>query len=326
MRRTLALAAFVTLASSTGTASAQTRFWMRPEVGLQAGRETFELSLTVPSTTFAGTIEAKSTLTYPKATTMVGGSAGLAIGPFALVGMLRTNVHDPWGKMTDQDFINAEAGNVHESIEFSHSDSKTTTRSLVAEGAIRLRVATVGSSAWPFHAVLGFRWESNVYDIYGATGWQLDRSGGRVSFSLADSIHALHYQTKYGIPFAGARLDALIGEALLLGLEARVLVAFSSHDDDHLLRFKRAHAATTGVGASIIVEPRWDLGGSSLHAYLGIATEIFYLRSAGGTLTQKYYADDPSLPGDQSQQPIPDANFFYDIVRAQMLATFEVSF
>lgn len=314
---------------ASGPGTEQALFWassarcenrwlvIRPEVGPQVGIETFELSATVPSNGTA--LTASSRLSYPVATLMAGGTTGFHTGPFSVSGTVLTNIMQPWGTMLDQDFASVGGS----SLELSHTDSKASLESLVVEGAMRLRVAELSRQPGviPLHLVAGFRYEGSTYDINGLTGWQLDPSGTRVSVSLPDDLHALHYEVRYFIPFLGAGLQVRLSRTVVLDAEARAMASASTHDDDHILRNKTAHASVGGAGLGLSAEPALDLGGGpAAHVFVGLSAQLQYLTAVEGRLRQHYYGDDPTIAGNQLGVAIPDAEFSFTSLRARLLA------
>jgi len=115
-------------------------FSVRPEFGVQAGLETTELSSEVESPEPSVAITASSKLSYPVATLLAGGSLIFGAGPFSFGATALTNLVDPWDTFVDRDFVSASSGGINQTIEFSHTDSRTTLRALALEGALRLRI------------------------------------------------------------------------------------------------------------------------------------------------------------------------------------------
>jgi hypothetical protein len=323
------LCAAVLLGASAAQADRPT-FTARPEIGVQAGTETFEFSANLADQAAGLSATASSKLTYPVATVLAGGTLRTDIGPVSLSATALTNLVNPWGNLVDQDFLAVSNGSAASgNIEFSHTDSRTTMRSLVFDVAARLRVAALGPEpgATTVHLVGGFRFESSVYDAYGAWGWQLDANANRVPVSLPGDPLGLHYEVRHRLPFVGVGLQFGTGKRFVLTTEARLFPSWSSHDDDHILRHKAAHAAAHGVGLGLSAEPGIDLGaGANVQVILGLSGQIQYVTTVDGRIQQAYYADDPSIPGNQLGDPIPDADFSSTSLRARLLAFLSVRF
>ncbi len=320
-------AALVCVCLSWSVAASAGELTVRPEIGTQVGHETFELQAEIPNASATATVKGRSKLTYPINTTLVGATATLDAGSISWSLSGHTNVHDPWGSMVDQDFLGVRSGGAESEVEFSHTDSRSTMRWYAADLALRIRLVElqVEPALQRLLLVVGFRYESSNYDVFGVRGWQLDGDGNRVTVSLPDATRVGHYETRQKTPFLGFRFDGVVGERLSIGSEARFLMSISSHDDDHLLRHKTAHAAPFGIGASFGLEPAYEVYTSdTMRAFLGLDLQFFVLTSTSGTLSQKYYADDPYIAGDQTMEKIPDASFGYTVLRGRFLAFFAI--
>jgi hypothetical protein len=117
------------------------------------------------------------------------------------------------------------------------------------------------------------------------------------------------------------------GRRFVLGAEARLAPSWSTHDDDHVFRHKAAHASARGLALALAAEPGVDLGvGPSVQVILGLSAQFQYVATSGGQLQQHYYADDPSIPGNQLGEPIPDGDFSTTSLRARLLAFVSVRF
>ena len=288
------------------------RFSLRPEIGYQGGTEVYELTAAI------STLSVRSTLTYPVGALLVGGRATASYGMVELTGMLHVSATDPAGKMLDQDFIN--------SIELSHTESRTEAKMLVAElsAHVRLRERPPAHGDPAFSLVGGFRHATNAFDVYGASGWQAADGGTQVAVSLPDDLHGVHYESRYEIPFVGARVDALAGELVSLSLEARILSAWSHHVDDHVFRHKTGTADMQSFGGLLAGEAAWAVAAP---LYLGAHAEAQILHGSGGTLKQRFYADDPSSSKVEGPDtPIIDAKFAFQSDRWKLFAFVGLSF
>ena len=302
-------------------------FTVAPAIGLQGGTETYEFHASIPDA--AGLdASASSKLTYPVSAFVAGGSLFFGTGPLGLSATLLTNTGDPWGTLLDQDFISASDGTTSQTVEFSHTDSSTTLRMFDAEAAARLRLGRPApGKTTALHLVAGFHFESSVYDAYGASGWQLDSNEARILVSVPGDPHALRYELRYYQPFLGVGLDVGRGEPFALSGEARLIASWSTHDDDHLLRHKLARASAFGGGIGLRLDPMYSLGGwPGLRFYAGATAQLAIVSSFTGRLRQHYYADDPSIDGDQTGAQIPDAAFSFISVRARLLAVLAARF
>lgn len=305
------------------TARAEVTFAARPEIGVQTGYETFELEYAVPNQSATTLTTLSSELTYPLHTTIAGVSAAVDADSIAWLASVHTNLHDPWGKMVDSDSVSfGSPGSPTRSTEFSRTESREKARLWSAELALAIRVAQLTPDVRA-RFLAGFRYESNSYELHGANGWQLDDRGNYVAIALPDDLVVLEYDTRYRIPFVGARLDGNFTEAFALVAETRLLTSFSSHDDDHVLRFKRARATPFGLGFMFRATPMLRV---ATNMYLGLDLQLQYLHAVTGKLSQRYYEDDPFLGGDQTGASIPDTDFTYRYLRGRFLAVAEIRF
>lgn len=303
-------------------------FLVRPEFGIQGGIETYELSAPIELPQSGVAVTASSKLSYPVSTLLAGGTLTFATGPFSFGFTGLTNLIDPWGTLLDQDFVSASSGSVHQTVEFSHTDSRTTLRALALEGAFRLRIVELGQPGQaPLHLVAGLRYEWSSYDAYGASGWQLDNMQNEVPFSIPGDPLALHYDVRYWLPFVGGGVDFAFGKRFSLHTEARFIFSWSTHDDDHVLRHKLAHSLAHGAGFALAIDPAVEVaGGAVARVFVGLSGQLQFVGALDGKLSQTYYADDPSLPGDQSGVALPDSNFSFTSLRARLLAFAAVRF
>jgi hypothetical protein len=301
------------------TGSTRLSITLIPEIGVQFGSETYKFSANVPTSTGLDA-SVSSKLSYPVSGAVGGGTVLFGLGRLSLGVSVLTNIGDPWGTLLDQDFLTVNDGAGSQTVEFSHTDSPTTLRTIGFESAVRYRLgAPAVKKEMAVHAVAGFHFESITYDAYGASGWQLDADGNQVFGSIPDSPHGLHYEVHYRQPFIGIGADAGNDSSLFSG-EARLIASWSSHDDDHLLRHKLAHASAFGGGVGFSASWITALGGGrSLRLFAGLGGELQAVASFSGRLKQHYYGDDPSLDGDQTNAVIPDADFSFLSVRVRLL-------
>jgi hypothetical protein len=298
--------------------------WMltvAPAIGVQAGTETYEFHANVPNTAMVD-VDVRSKLSYPVASGLGGGTVFFGVDALGFSGTFLTNIGDPWSTLLDQDFLSATDGMSAQTVEFSHTDSPTTLRMFDVEGAARIRIGKPApGNTTVLHAVAGFRFEQSTYDAYGASGWQLDMNGNQVFASIPGAPHALHYEVRYHQPFLGLGLDIGARGPFLFSGEARLIASWSSHEDDHVLRNKIANASAFGGGAALRLEPAFVLGGlPGIRFLAGLSAQFQVVGSFSGRLKQHYYADDPTLAGDQTNQTIPDSDFSFLSLRLRLLA------
>jgi len=323
----IALVGAHVLASVDGAESdAETNFTLRPETGYQWGKETFEFHDTVTDPSITGPVTLESTLTYPLDAVLLGVSASYRFERLTVVGMLRTNVTDPSGKMRDRDWI-TEPGEGLARTEFSFTESKTALRVIVAEYAVRVRAVDLASNKRAsISGVAGFRFDSSSFEAWGAKGWQLKNDFTPVYGAIPESVLGLTYTTRYYMPFLGVRFDANIADIFSLGFEARGLSAWSTHDDDHVLRHKTGEANMHAFGYAFSLEPSIDIGKTGWgEAFLGLAGEVSVLEQSNGTLHQHFYGDDPGTKQNETGLDFSTVGgFAYQSLRYRILATLEL--
>lgn len=289
-------------------------FTVEPAIGVQFGSETYDFHASIP-TSLAVDASVESKLSYPVGGALGGGTILCGLDAFSMSASVFTNVGNPWSTLLDQDFLSDGT----DTLEFSHTDSPTTLRTLEVEGALRARTSTFADKSGSVHVVVGFRYEASTYDAYGAQGWQLDSDGNQFPVSIPADSHALHYEVRYRQPFVGIGLNGGTDSFLFSG-EARLLASWSSHDDDHLLRHKVGNATAFGGGFGLRLEPMFAIGGfSGVRFFAGANAQLQVVGSFSGTLQQHYYADDPTLDGDQTTEQIPDAHFSFLSLRVRLL-------
>ena len=170
---------------------------------------------------------------------------------------------------------------------------------------------------------MGYRHEYYDFKAYGANGWQLDPSGNKQSIGFDDSIQAVHYRSHHLLPFVGASLRSRFLGNLLVDARLNLVGVVSIDSDRHILRNKQMDGLAYGLGAQLWAYPRWELGGGFS---LGVDLALQYLYAGWGTLEQYYFADDPGIPGDQTLEEIPDADFFVTSLHFAALLLAALSF
>jgi hypothetical protein len=175
---------------------------------------------------------------------------------------------------------------------------------------------------------LGYRHERYEFEGYGAEGWQI-LEGERVDARLPGSTHAITYRADRSLPFAALRLPLSSRLARLqIGTELRLSALRSADSDNHVLRNKRSASSAWGAAVAGVVTGRIPVAGSvgAPGLYVGGRLELAYERTGTGRWKQRYYGDDPYLPGDETQENIPDSDYFAETVCAAFLVTTEHSF
>jgi len=294
---------------------------VQPQIGMLAGGTSYALKLdNIPGT---GGLGAGSQLDYPLNFPLAGLGVSLGGGRFTVVASLATNLDDPYGSMEDEDYVTF--GSEQQTI--AYTESLAEARVVLAElcGRIRLSGRADQRGRLALDLLVGYRHQLFVFDIHGAEGWVLGAGGQRIDAAIGDDVHAIHYVGHHALPFVGLGLTAA-WRAFRLDAGARVLAVISVNHDDHVLRNKEGDGRAYGAGIAASVSPRWRVAGRARGwgLWVGPALELQYLYGGGGTLEQRYYDDDPSVPGDQRGLSIPDSAF--SVSSMQLSAMFNARF
>ncbi len=230
-----------------------------------------------------------------------------------------TDLGDARGTMRDSDYIEVPLRHVPRT-KFSYTESDTESSALVADLELRVALPREGEPDPDvrIEAVGGYRHEHFVLDAYGADGWQLTDSG-RFSVGLPYSIHALRYTVDRGLPNLGVAAEKRDAEGFVMRGDARLLGVISRDVDDHVLRNKRAHIDTFGLGLLLSGEPALEVSrpGDAVHLTLGLPIEVEWVHG-WGTISQKFYDDDPSSEGDETRVDVPDTDVEISSLRLEL--------
>jgi outer membrane protease len=281
-------------------------------LGMLAGNTTFGLKLSQFDPDLQVWVTGESELAwsvdFPMARVDISLSDSLAERSHWAVGLrFAINITDPLGTMDDSDWVSAYELGVPRT-KFSYTESVNRGRALLFEltGRLLLYSSPAGPGWFALDLVAGYRHEYYDFNAYGADGWQLDQNGNQMHLLIDDSVHAVHYQSHHLLPFAGVSLRNRFFERLLLDSRLNLMGVISLDSDRHVIRNKQMDGRAYGLGVQLDAFPRWEFeGGFSF----GLDLRLQYLYGGWGTLEQHYYADDPGLPGDQTNEKIPDADF-----------------
>ncbi len=301
------------------------RHWrMRAQLGALFGSTSDELNFMLSGVGGRSRLDySLDTLTAGLDVAYLGGGGGR--WPWSIAASLVTNITDPFGTLLDRDWITSSGT----TTEFSHTDSRLTARVWLLETSLRFGLA--GWRRRPerivLDAVIGYRHEALAFDGWGLSGWQL-------AYGMAYSVYrnpqtrVIHFETQRAMPHVGLAIHGHVSARMLLDADALVALAISVDDDDHVLRFKRSNATSTGAGFILRVAPRWIVYGAESGAAtvsLGLDFGLRYL-GASGTLHQRFYADDPATPRDERTIPIVDSAFAVTSLVGWAHGTIDVAF
>lgn len=205
------------------------------------------------------------------------------------------------------------------------TQSRAELRALSLDAALRVRLAAAGRDA-AAHLVGGLRFESNSFNTYGVSGYGEAPDGSRLSGRIPDNVEIVRYKSRYLMPFVGLRFDLRLFDPVAVAIEVRALHAWSSHDQDELLRNKDMHASARAFGWSTALEAAYDFGTGDEQWLLGLRGEIVTLEASGGSMHHSYRADDTSSPNwDDVAHPF-DSAFAYRYLRARFTVFGEARF
>jgi len=288
----------------------------RPHFGYQVGREQLTLPLRYP---YSST---QIVLDYPTELFLLGAEFGVHGSRFSFVAGIETTLGNPGRRMgEDRTFYPSDRPS---SVLYA-TQSRAQLRALTVDAALRVRLAAAGRDAVG-HLVTGARFESNAFNTFGMTGYGTQPDGRISRAELADDVEIVRYKSRYLVPFVGLRFDLRPFDAVSVAVEVRALHAWSSHDQDELLRFKDMHASARAFGWSAAIESAYDFGSGEEQWLLGLRGEIVDLETSGGTMHHSYRADDPATDGyDDAAHPF-DSAFAYRYLRARFTVFGEARF
>jgi outer membrane protease len=275
----------------------ETTTWVRAGAGAYVGSNVYALHQRISIYTV------RSELTWPLTAPALSIDAGFArqsrySKPWSLELHLGGSLLSPAGNMVDRDWLADYA----QELEFSHTDSSVQGHFFEGDLTFRrgLSRRQAGDGSLWIDLVLGYRHEFAVLDAYGATGWQLDQNLQQAPVTLDPNLHALHYKVHKLLPHVGFGLHGR-WEGFSFEADLGAGVAWSYDDDDHLLRHKEGTAWSRGFAFLARASPRWEIVRQEGGARWALGCDLFarYM-NADGTLTQQYYAEDPSLPAGQT--------------------------
>lgn len=247
---------------------------------------------------------AVSILEYPLNCPLAGGAVRIRAGRLAIVGNVMTNIDDPSGAVTDEDYFEAnedyvEAMGTPQKLVMSYTESATRARLLLADlgGRLRLMERAGGRGRIALELMLGYRHQLFIFDVYGAEGRERVIVGdipGPDDYMLPvlyrDDLQVGHVVVQHMLPYVGLALEASWAGRLTLEGELRGLALISRVDDDHILREKMFECLAGGAGVLAGLAARWRLTEPkrSLSVAIGPELELLYIYGVG-VCEQRYY-------------------------------------
>jgi len=275
----------------------------------------------------AGDVIAQSRLAWPLTGTDVGldvtwQADGGRSGHWG--GWVRAHVMvtDPIGRMVDEDWLTAKGLDVDKTM-ISYTESKVQGGSFVGDAGFYLSLYPAGEipalGEWDLH--FGYRHEVLNLDAWGVDdGWQLGQNGAQVPVSLDPHTLAAEFDGHHLYPYVGVLYRVRAGKRFRCEVRGVGTGFVSIEKDDHVLRSKRMNSLGWGLGALVGARPEWVFEkdrktGKGATVSVGLGLEVQYARTLTGTIEQEYYSDDPGFAGDQTQQEIPDSDYYAQVLR-----------
>jgi len=278
------------------TLTGRARAWeiaLEPQLGYLVGG-------TSDASTFfdAEGVTGLSRLDYPLTCMIAGGSVRLRAWRLAIVASLATNIDDPDGAMTDEDYLEGYEGPGKKTV-LAYTESTVRTRLLLADlgGRLRLMERAGGRGRIALELMLGYRHQLFIFDVYGAEGRERVIVGdipGPDDYMLPvlyrDDLQVGHVVVQHMLPYVGLALEASWAGRLTLEGELRGLALISRVDDDHILREKMFECLAGGAGVLAGLAARWRLTEPkrSLSVAIGPELELLYIYGVG-VCEQRYY-------------------------------------
>jgi len=295
--------------------------------GLVWGTSTYGLHFSQQMEGVSGDVVAESELQWPLTSMDIGFDVSWRV-PRRLHGhwggwvRSRFAVGEPVGRMEDSDWLTAKGEGV-DRTRISYTESKVKGGSLVADAGFYLSKSPVEESPpggeWDLH--FGYRHEAVYLEAWGVEdGWQMAPLGQQSQIFVDSHTEMADFDAHHLFPYAGVLYRVKAGKRFRCEIRGVGMGFVSVETDDHVLRSKKLQSLGWGLGALVGARPEWVFekdkkSGKGASVSIGLGVEAQYARTLVGTMEQAYYDDDPGLPGDQSDQEIPDSDYFAQVIR-----------
>ena len=246
-------------------------------------------------------VRVRSRLDWPENAVVAGGTVSLTLPAFRIGLGFLTNLTGEPGKIEDSDWVGSRALNVPDT-KFSYTASDVHKRRIVR---FQLSVALPLLPEHGLELQFGYRHHYYYGRAVGLDGWQLDEDGNRRSVHLGSDFVGGTVTTQQALPYIGLGWVP-IAQRFTLRTAGRLQGLYHRSVDDHSYRNKVGTASGAGLGLGFVITPSVAL---SPRVRLGIAFGADFAWLLGGTLRQRFYADDPGTPGTEGPDTsIPDSN------------------
>jgi len=234
-----------------------------------------EVAYEISASSFSDTI--KSRLEFPLDGFYVGANVDYNVGAqfcgvqnFTFGFKFLTNITDPDDNMNDYDWWNGRlAGDTKSEAEAS---------SYIVD--LNLNGDLVYRHDFILSGIVGFRYESYVFDIYGVDGYYLPPFGDGSDVCFGPDVHVLAYEITHSWFYGGIQGRIIMTDSLVA--EGSMVVGFGFVDDrdDHILRDKISTSEYVSISSKMTAYMVWYFSSSA-------AQKRLYLK-AGGELTSMY--------------------------------------
>lgn len=298
------IALFYAMACLAAALSARAGAGLEPFIGYGYGSTLYRLEMTFPIVGDSVPNDVKglgqSELEYPLDALLVGaryryeapGAAwGLHAGAWA-------NASDAGGTMKDTDWSGARgtSGSTTSSVLFKFSFTESRPEMVWFGGEAGFDVGGSELMGKPVCYGLSVRADRLDVELFGAKGWQKPFDGPRQNVDFAPDSLVLTYGLTRIVPRLTSEILWRASDGVRFATALTAGPAFAWDHDDHVLRGKYSDTFAWG----------YELGGNaSLESRLTRALSIlfrgeFAYSRAKGEMDQRFYADDPGTPDDET--------------------------
>lgn len=236
-------------------------------------------------------VDIRSELEFPLDVTLIGAElawsprAG-ALSRWSLTCAARTNLVDPAGVMTDEDWVG--------DTQLAYTESGAAAEVIAVSTDLGYALRESGRLAWS--ALLHIDYQRVEQRLEGYEGWRGTLFSDE-RYEVSGTAPVIDYEVTYLSAGLGGRVRWSPTEHVLLSGRTSVGVARASDRDDHLLRGRISEGSGWGIGAGSRVEMELLPGSLPLDSLsLALAGELRYFLTEG-TADQRWYRDEDMPAG-----------------------------
>ena len=184
-----------------------------------------------------------------------------------------TNVTDPDEDMNDFDWWNGKL--------VGDTESEAEASSYILD--FSLQGDLVYRPDFVFSGIVGFRYESYEFDIYGVNGYYLPPIGDGSDVFLSLDNHVLAYEMTHSWFYGGIEGRVIITDSLVAEGSGVIGVGFVDDQDDHILREKISTSEYISISSKLTGYLIWYLvpPDASMRFYLKAGGEIYTMYGEG---------------------------------------------